>query len=202
MLMDPLLFPVAIACYLYGAIPFGYVFTYLASGKRIYEGGSRNVGVANAFYAGGLAAGLLTVCGEVSKVIVPAGSAMYLFPGNTTVMLAFILSSFIGTNFSLFLKGKGGLGATIELWTLLFFSPYSAITLGTLFLVVYGITKNTYYTVMTTQIFLPIVLLILERSAAWAAFGTVILIVFLLKYRPDRDDFAYWRWGPRGLERR
>jgi glycerol-3-phosphate acyltransferase PlsY len=200
--MDTLLFPVAIACYLYGAIPFGYVFTYLASGKRIYEGGSQNVGVANAFHTGGIVAGLLTVFGEVSKVIVPAGSAMYLFPHNTTVMLVFILSSFMGTNFSVFLKGKGGLGATIELWTLLFFSPYSAITLGAVFLIAYRVTKDTYYTVMITQAFLPVVLFIFERSVAWASFGAVILMVFLLKYRRSRDDFAYWRWGPRGPERR
>jgi hypothetical protein len=69
-LMDALLLPLTAACYLYGAIPFSYVFTYLASGKRIYEAGSRNIGVANTFVVGGMIAGLLTVCSEISKVVV------------------------------------------------------------------------------------------------------------------------------------
>jgi glycerol-3-phosphate acyltransferase PlsY len=58
-----LLVPFTLVCYLYGGIPFAFVFTYLATRERIYTKGSRNVGVANAFHAGGLVVGFLTVCG-------------------------------------------------------------------------------------------------------------------------------------------
>ena len=57
--------------YIYGSIPFALIFTYLASGEIIHKIGTRNVGVANAFWGGGLAAGFSTVIGETSKALLP-----------------------------------------------------------------------------------------------------------------------------------
>ncbi len=61
----PLLF------YLYGSLPFAHVFTYLKTGKRIYEENSRNVGVANSYNTAGMLVGTLTVIGEISKGLLP-----------------------------------------------------------------------------------------------------------------------------------
>jgi acyl phosphate:glycerol-3-phosphate acyltransferase len=195
--MDPLLFPVIAACYLYGAIPFSYVFTYLASGKRIYEAGSRNIGVSNAFVVGGLLAGLLTVCSEVSKVLVCIAAAGVLFGGSINIVLLLVFSAFVGTLFPVFLRGRGSVGSTMQGFSLLILSTPTAIVFCVTIGVTYWLLKDKQRVPIIAEALLPVILLVTEQTVGWVLFGLSTASLFLLQYRKRHDDVEYlpWRGG-------
>jgi glycerol-3-phosphate acyltransferase PlsY len=99
--------------YLYGAIPFAYIATYLITRKNLDLQGTGNIGVTNAFKVGGYGAGIITILGEISKAFLPIYLAHRFFPGNLYPTLLFVYCTLIGTSFSVFLKGKGGKGSTV-----------------------------------------------------------------------------------------
>ncbi|HUT84025.1 MAG TPA: glycerol-3-phosphate acyltransferase, partial [Thermodesulfobacteriota bacterium] len=55
----------SIIAYLYGALPYAYIATYLLKRKKLTEEGTGNIGVTSAFKVGGTVAGVITVCGEI-----------------------------------------------------------------------------------------------------------------------------------------
>jgi len=197
LVMDPLLLPVAAACYLYGAIPFSYVFTYLASGKRIYEAGSRNVGVSNAFVVGGLIAGSLTVCGEVSKVLECIAAADMLFGGSIDIVLLLVFSAFVGTLFPVFLWGRGSVGSTMQGFALLILSTPTAVVFCITIGVTYWLLKDKQRVPIIAEALLPVILLFTEQTVGWVLFGLCTASLFLLQYRKRHDDVEYlpWRGG-------
>src|SRR5512139_73266 len=102
----------AVLSYLYGSIPYGYIAAYLLKGEKLTEKGSGNAGVTNAFKVGGTIAGIIAIAGEISKAAVPLYAARCLFTDNLFVTLLCVFCSLVGTNFSIFLKGRGGKGST------------------------------------------------------------------------------------------
>ncbi|MFB0514532.1 MAG: glycerol-3-phosphate acyltransferase, partial [Candidatus Bathyarchaeia archaeon] len=175
--------------YFYGSIPFAFIFTYLLQGKVIYRKGTRNVGVANTFMVAGLPAGFLTVAGEVSKAVLPLVVGNLYYSDDLVISLIFIFSAIIGTNFSVFLKGKGGMGSTILLWTLATLSPYSLLLFFAVSIFAFLATKNSYYTSIIAHLLLPAEIFLIERSTPFTIFGLSTAILFLSKYNRSRDDF-------------
>ena len=179
--------------YIYGSIPFAFIFTYMTKGEIIYKKGTKNVGVANAFGVGGLLAGFLTVMGETSKALLPLIVSNYYFDGDLTTSLIFIFSTMLGTSFSIFLKGKGSMGRTILIWTLLILAPISAILLGATWLVIYKICKDSYYSSIINNFLIPVVLLSIEQSILFAIFGLSVATLFYFNFDKSRDDFAHYK---------
>jgi len=179
--------------YIYGSIPFAFIFTYLARGRVIYKEGTKNVGVANAFWVGGLLPGFLTVMGETSKALLPLIISNWYFGGDLTTSFIFIFSAMLGTSFSIFLKGKGGMGRTILMWTLLLLSPISALLLGAVWLVIYKIRKDSYYSSIINNFLMPVVLLSIEQSIPFTIFGLSVAILFYFNFDKTRDDFAHFK---------
>ncbi len=175
--------------YVYGSVPFAFIFTYLLKGEIIYNKGTRNVGVANTFMIGGLPAGFLTVAGESSKAVFPLIITNFYFNGDLTTSLVLIFSAMLGTNFSIFLKGKGGMGTTILLWTLGILSPYSFLLFFAISILSFIAVKDSYRTSIIIHSLLPVVLFLTERSIPFAIFGLAASIMFISKYNRSRDDF-------------
>ena len=118
------------ASYLYGAIPYAYLGTYLTTGRKLTQEGTGNVGVINAFHVGGFWVVVLTISGEISKALLALGLAGYFFPGQLYVRLLSLMAAFFGTNFSPFLGFRGGKGATLLTWGQLFLSPWVVAVLA------------------------------------------------------------------------
>jgi pyruvate,water dikinase len=177
--------------YVYGSIPFAFIFTYLVKGEKIYEKRTKNVGVANSFSVGGLKAGFPTVAGEASKALLPLFVSHYFFNGEFATFLIFALSTSVGTSFSLFLKGKGGLGSTILIVTLLIFSPLSALIAAVIWGIMFKITRDSYRSSLTQHFSLPAVMFIITNSIPFALFGLLKFAIFITKFRRSRDEVAY-----------
>ena len=176
--------------YLYGAIPFAFITTYLFTRKNLSTQGTGNIGVTNAFKVGGYGAGIITVVGEISKAFLPIFLAYRFFTGDLYPTLLFVYCSLIGTSFSVFLKGKGGKGSTVGLWSLLILSPYSLITLAILWFPILKLSRGNQLIKRIPLLFIPIVIFIVERNVVFTLFGLLTSFLFFLTNYYKKDDFV------------
>jgi len=183
----------SIIAYLYGALPYAYIATYLLKRKKLTEEGTGNIGVTSAFKVGGTVAGVITVCGEISKALVPIGIAHYLFGGSLTVTLLFVLLALIGTSFSIFLKGRGGKGSTIAWNSLLILSPYSFFILLLLWMTLFKLSKGNLLIKKIPLLFIPPVIYLVERDWVFTLFGLLAGMLLYLNNYWRKDDFAYYK---------
>jgi pyruvate,water dikinase len=183
----------SVIAYLYGALPYAYIATYLLKRKKLTEEGTGNIGVTSAFKVGGTVAGVITVCGEISKALVPIGIAHYLFGGSLTVTLLFVLLALIGTSFSIFLKGRGGKGSTIAWNSLLILSPYSFFILLLLWMTLFKLSKGNLLIKKIPLLFIPPVIYFVERDWVFTLFGLLAGMLLYLNNYWRKDDFAYYK---------
>jgi glycerol-3-phosphate acyltransferase PlsY len=186
------IFIFAAASYLYGAIPYAHIATYLFKRKNLSKEGTGNIGVTNAFKVGGYAAATITVLGETSKALVPIVIAHRFFSGTLYITLLFVYLSLVGTSFSIFLKGKGGKGSTVAMWSLLILSPYSLFTLLALWIVVLKVSRGNFLIKKIPLLFIPIVIYYFEHDIMFALFGLLTSILFYLNSYRRKDDFVHY----------
>jgi glycerol-3-phosphate acyltransferase PlsY len=182
----------ALIFYLYGSITFAYLSARLIAKKDLCREGSCNVGVTNAFKTGGIVTGIVTVSCEISKAFFPLIIGKYFFYGSLPATLLFVFCSFLGAMFSVYLKGKGGKGSTVMIWSLLVLSPFSLITITLIWFTVYKLSK--YYPSIK-RIWLPcvpVVIYLIEQDVAFALFGLLYSVCWYLKSLKSIDDLAYF----------
>ena len=183
---------VAVVAYLYGSIPFAYLAIYLTRRKALTEEGTGNVGIINAWRAGGVLAVVLTLLGDLSKVLVSVGLAEILFPGQDYVKLLGILAGFVGTNFSIFLRGRGGRGSTMLMWSIALVSLWSCLVMCAIMGLCFLLARVDVRLKSLWIWFLPAVLFAVERDWAFLLFGTLLVIVIYVKGRRSLDDLVYF----------
>jgi len=178
--------------YLYGAIPCAHIATYLFKRKNLSKEGTGNIGVTNAFKVGGYAAGTITVLGETSKALVPIFIAHRFFSGNLYITLLFVYLSLVGTSFSIFLKGKGGKGSTVAMWSLLILSWKSLFTLLVLWILILKVSRGNFLIKKIPLLFIPMVIFLFEQDVFFALFGILTSILFYLNSYKRKDDFVHY----------
>ena len=95
--------------YLLGSIPFGFIITYLSTGKNILEIGWKKTSGSNVFKNVGLWQGFLTGILDVGKGFLAVKLAKYFNFSIQTQIFCGIAAVF-GHNWSIFLKFAGGRG--------------------------------------------------------------------------------------------
>jgi glycerol-3-phosphate acyltransferase PlsY len=183
---------VALAAYTYGSIPFAYLAAYLTKRKTITEEGTGNVGVINAYRAGGTAAVVLTLLGDFSKILVSLGLSELLYPGQVYVKLLAVLAAFVGTNFSVFLRGRGGRGSTLLFWSLALLSLWSCLVMLAILGVCFLLARVDVRIKSLWFWFLPAVLFLVERDWVFLVFGILIVVVIFVNGRRSLDDLLYF----------
>ena len=182
----------ALVAYTYGAIPFAYVATYLFRRKSLTQEGTGNVGVINAFRTGGVLVVALTLLGEVSKALVCVGLAEFLFSGQDDAKLLAIFAAYVGTNYSVFLRGQGGRGSTMLMWSIALVSLPSFLILGAIIVLCFLLVRVDVRLKSLWFWFIPIVLYLLERDWGFVVFGILVVAVTYLKGRRGQDDFVHY----------
>lgn len=174
--------------YLYGSIPFGFIFTWLFTGKKVYEYSTKTIGVANTFTVGGKKAGYLTVIGESSKGLLPILILNSLFQVPEPMLLA-VFFALLGTSFPIFLPGKYAKGRTLIGWATLFISPYTAVTVGVIWVIISLIFKKAYLSYIVSSLAYPFILYLFEDRISYLIFGLLVIIVFFIRSDQQNDDF-------------
>ena len=177
--------------YFYGSLPFAYIFTYLKTGKRIYEENSTNVGVANSYNTAGMVVGTLTVIGEISKGLLPLLVSYLFYDFSLDVSAYLLIGSLLGTNFSIFLKLKGGMGTTMMLWSFLFISPILLLAILVLMVICLKFMKKTYHVAPFVYAMAPILALAIDGRLMVVLPALYVAFLYIIKFRPEMDDFRY-----------
>ncbi len=186
------IFLLALFSYLFGSLPFAFIAVRLLSNKDLSQNGTGNIGVANAFGVGGHTAGILTILGELSKAVVPIILAQSLLPGDVSAKLISLFCALLGTNFSIFLKGKGGHGRTLFSSGLLVLAPVAFLILTLVWIAIYLISSGNSLARKLSLLLIPAVLLLVQRDLTFGVFGLFTALLFWSKSDDEKDDFVYY----------
>ncbi len=179
-----------ILTYCYGSIPFGFIITKYWTGRDLSAEGSTNVGMANSYNVGGMVPAIITVIGEISKALVPLAISYLFFDFSLTISCALLVGSYLGTNFSIFLNGKGGMGTTMMLWSLFFLSPFSAMALLIFMVIAMKLMKDSYHMALLNYMVGPFLVAIIDQRLVLIAFVTFAAFIYIIKLKRDMDDFG------------
>ena len=175
--------------YLVGSVPIAYLLVRRRKGLDLTQVGSGNVGVINAFVYGGAAIVALTVSGEIVKAAAAVGLASWIGDGTLHHKIWALYAAFLGTNFSIFLKGKGGKGSTLFIWGQAFIALWIPIALGLVALACFLGTRWWIHAKRLWLVFIPPLFYLGTQDWIYAAYGTITVIILAIRTTEENDDF-------------
>jgi glycerol-3-phosphate acyltransferase PlsY len=166
--------------------------TRVLADKAITEAGTGNAGVINAYRVGGKLAVGVTVAGEVSKSVFAITVAEAIRPGQLYLKLLLVFAAFVGTNFSIFLRGRGGRGSTLLMWSMALLSYRVFLPLIALSALLFAFCRHDERLRRLWSWLLPVVILLTERDWGFVVFGTAVALLIFVKGRSALDDYVYY----------
>ncbi|MAV63453.1 MAG: acyl-phosphate glycerol 3-phosphate acyltransferase [Rickettsiales bacterium TMED269] len=164
-----LYFLTIIISYLFGSFPSGYILSKYFNKIDITKQGSGNIGATNVLRSGSKALAILTLLIDALKGAIP----VVLFSFNSYLMALSGLFSFLGHNFPVWLKFKGGKGIATYLGICFAVSLNIGISFVLLWVLITFIFKTSSISSLITISLIPIISFFhLENS--------IISLVFLL----------------------
>ena len=159
----------AIASYLLGSIPTGYLFAK-AKGIDIRTVGSGNIGATNAFRVLGKTIGITVLLIDLLKGFVACRYIAFgpTAPSEAHQMIAGLFA-ILGHNYTCWLRFKGGKGIATSAGVLLALVPAGFAIATTVFFVVLAMSRYVSLSSIISAIVLPI--------GVWLAGGTTRMIV-------------------------
>ena len=176
--MDYLL--TALISYLFGSIPFGYIFTKLLLKKDIRDVGSGNIGATNVLRTGNKSLGYLTLVLDIAKAVVPV---IYIKINYPDLVYISALCAFLGHLFPAWLKFKGGKGVATFVGILISINIYYAVVFGIVWILTFFISKYSSLSSLFASISIPIYLLVIDQ-------GNIVffIIMFVLIFYTHREN--------------
>ena len=170
----------ALVSYLFGSIPFGYLFTKILLKKDIRNVGSGNIGATNVLRTGNKLIGYLTLVLDIAKAVVPVIFIKLNYPDLVYISA---LCAFLGHIFPIWLKFKGGKGVATLVGILLSINIYYAIVFCTVWILTFVMSKYSSLSSLFASISIPIYLLIIDK-------GNIIffIIMFVLIFYTHREN--------------
>ena len=170
----------ALISYLFGSIPFGYLFTKILLKKDIRNVGSGNIGATNVLRTGNKSLGYLTLILDIAKAVVPVIFIKFNYP-NLVYISA--LCAFFGHLFPIWLKFKGGKGVATFVGILISINIYYALVFGIVWTLTFLISRYSSLSSLFASISIPIYLLIINQ-------GNIIffIIMFVLIFYTHREN--------------
>ena len=170
----------ALVSYLFGSIPFGYLFTKILLKKDIRNVGSGNIGATNVLRTGNKSLGYLTLVLDIAKAVVPVIYIKFNYPDLVYISA---LCAFLGHLFPVWLKFKGGKGVATFVGILISINIYYALVFGTIWILTFLISKYSSLSSLFASISIPIYLAIIDQ-------GNIIffIIMFVLIFYTHREN--------------
>ena len=170
----------ALVSYLFGSIPFGYLFTKILLKKDIRNVGSGNIGATNVLRTGNKSLGYLTLILDIAKAVVPVIYIKFNYPDLVYISA---LCAFLGHLFPIWLKFKGGKGVATFVGILISINIYYAVVFGTIWILTFLISKYSSLSSLFASISIPIYLVITNQ-------GNIIffIIMFVLIFYTHREN--------------
>ena len=170
----------ALISYLFGSIPFGYLFTKILLKKDIRNVGSGNIGATNVLRTGNKSLGYLTLILDIAKAIVPVIYIKFNYPDLVYISA---LCAFLGHLFPIWLKFKGGKGVATFVGILISMNIYYALVFGIVWTLTFLISRYSSLSSLFASISIPIYLLIINQSNI-----IFFIIMFVLIFYTHREN--------------
>jgi len=140
--MSPLSFVlVALAAYLLGSIPTGYLVARSRRNVDILQAGSGRTGAANVLRTLGWKAALVVFLGDFAKGMAAVAVARVLTSGDPVADVVAALMAVTGHTFSIYLGFKGGRGVATGLGALVIVTPIAALACAIVAFSTMGISR-------------------------------------------------------------
>ena len=130
-----------LACYIFGAIPFGVIVGKVARGVDIRDFGSGNIGFANVLRTLGPGPALAVFLLDTGKGFAAVELCRWVQPSDHLFIVAGGVLSLVGHCFSVFLKFKGGRAVATSLGMMIGLTPAIAGIAFVLWVSLVGITR-------------------------------------------------------------
>ena len=170
----------ALVSYLFGSIPFGYLFTKILLKKDIRNVGSGNIGATNVLRTGNKSLGYLTLILDITKAVVPV---IYIKLNYPDLVYISALCVFLGHLFPIWLKFKGGKGVATFVGILISVNIYYALVFGIVWILTFFISKYSSLSSIFASISIPIYLLISNQGNIF-----FFIIMFVLIFYTHREN--------------
>ena len=170
----------ALISYLFGSIPFGYLFTKILLKKDIRNVGSGNIGATNVLRTGNKSLGYLTLVLDIAKAVVPVIYIKFNYPDLVYISA---LCAFLGHLFPIWLKFKGGKGVATFVGILISINIYYALVFGIVWTLTFLISRYSSLSSLFASISIPIYLLIINQSNI-----IFFIIMFVLIFYTHREN--------------
>ena len=170
----------ALISYLFGSIPFGYLFTKILLKKDIRNVGSGNIGATNVLRTGNKSLGYLTLILDIAKAVVPVIYIKFNYPDLVYISA---LCAFLGHLFPIWLKFKGGKGVATFVGILISINIYYALVFGIVWTFTFLISRYSSLSSLFASISIPIYLLIINQSNI-----IFFIIMFVLIFYTHREN--------------
>ena len=169
----------ALAAYLLGSIPFGYLLYRLRGGQDIRSTGSGSIGATNVFRAAGFLTAAATFLLDAGKGFLAVLVADRLTSGTAQAMALAIVLVMAGHCFPVFLKFRGGKGVATGLGAFLAISPVAVLICMIIFAGVLGVFRFASLASILAAAVFPFVVIMLggfPDPILTAAFAGAVLI--------------------------
>jgi glycerol-3-phosphate acyltransferase PlsY len=185
---------IAIAAYLLGSIPVGYLLVRIFRRQDIRTVGSGNIGATNVLRSGGKALGaatfILDVCKGAVAVLLAAmiaGSVLPTVPQRNVEALAALFAVF-GHMFPVWLHFRGGKGVATGFGVFLVAAPWAALSAITVFAIVCAITRYVSLGSILGAASFPIFAWFMvkgERPVFFIAVQAAVALLIIIKHHPN-----------------
>ena len=129
-----------VACYVFGAIPFGVIVGKVARGIDIRDFGSGNIGFANVLRTLGPGAATAVFLLDTGKGLAAVALCRWLGMNDYLIVVGGVLS-LVGHCFSVFLKFQGGRAVATSLGMMIGLTPVIAGIAFVIWVVLVGVTR-------------------------------------------------------------
>jgi len=172
----------ALAAYLFGAIPTGYIFFWLSEKKDIRGYGSQATGATNVLRLKGWKFALPVAIFDIAKGFIPVILAMRLFPDKEIALLCGFLAV-LGHCFPVFIKFKGGKGVATALGAYLALAPVAALSSVAVFLIFILLTRFVSLGSLMAVTSYPVIGYLMHGDATVLVMSLAVLSLIFFKHR-------------------
>lgn len=176
----------AVAGYLLGSIPFGYLLVRAFRGADVRTTGSGNIGATNVARTSPIL-GLMTLVFDVLKGIAAVGLALTMFPANRTAAFVAALAAISGHVFPVWLRFRGGKGVATGVGSFLLLTPKAILLAMAVFVALMAIFRYVSLASVTAAATLPVFAVLLHEapSSAQIVLAGTSSALIILKHRQN-----------------
>lgn len=181
---------ILILFYIYGSIPFGFIFVKKTKGIDIRKIGSGNIGATNVLRVAGFSIALLSGLFDLSKGLLPILVGKFIFHFDPIFLFLSGFAGVLGHDFSIFLGFKGGKGIASTLGMIIGLNPIVAIIEVLIFITTLLIKRIVSISSIISLIALPFIFL-LFKNFEFSFLSILLSILGIFRHKDNIERIFY-----------